>query len=137
MKLTQKELAGKLNELESRYKTAKAEADRVPELQNELKQANDKIASLEKEAENQKEASAPAITEEDAQKTADLLAERGLLPEEQKQAFATSIVEDPSGLVDSIEKIASFATAAQMGEADGDAPLGGEELDPIAAFALG
>lgn len=135
MKINPEKLGQKLDELETQYKTAKAEADRVPGLESELKTANDKIAALE---ETQKNASAPAISQEDASKVAELLTERGILPAEQKQAFASSIAEDPAQLVDSIEKIANFATAAQMGDAAGDSmPLGAQsELDPIAKFAL-
>ena len=141
MKLTQEQMTAKLAELESEHKKVKEAADRVPQLEQELGEANDKVASLNKQIEeNEKTASekAPAISEELALKTAGLLVDRGLLKSEQKEAFASQIAEDPSQLCDSIEKIAEFAAATQMGEASNDdsALKVAEELDPIAKFAL-
>lgn len=140
MKMTSEKLQSKLAELETEYNKVKTAADKVPQLEKELATAKTKIASLTSENEQNKKAAAkavPAITEEQASKTADLLVDRGLLKSEQKEAFASQILEDPSQLCDSIEKIAEFATAAQMGEpGEGSVLKTAAELDPIARFAM-
>jgi predicted nucleic acid-binding Zn-ribbon protein len=130
----------KLTELEAEYNRVKTAADRIPALEKELQDANSKVASLTKQVEENKKAAAaqvPSITEEQALKTAGLLVERGLLKSEQKEAFASQILEDPSQLCDSIQKIAEFATAAQMGEPGDNSNLKvASDLDPIARFAM-
>lgn len=133
-------MKAKLAELEAEYTRVKTAADRVPGLEQELQDSKKKVASLTSQLEENKKAAAnqaPALTEAQASKTADLLVERGLLKAEQKEAFASQILEDPSQLCDSIEKIAEFATAAQMGEAaDSGTFKVAQELDPIARFAM-
>lgn len=135
-----KNTQGKLNELEAEYIKMEKTAALVPQLEKQLKDANDKIARLTQEVEENKKAAsetASPITREQAMKTAELLTDRGLLRSEQKEAFATSILDDPSQLCESIEKIAEFATATQMGEpGDSGSIKVAEELDPIAKFAL-
>jgi hypothetical protein len=135
------QVQAKLAELEAEYNTVKKEAARVPGLEKDLAEANRKVAALTTQvAATQKaaEAKAPALTEEQALKTAGLLVDRGLLKSEQKEAFADQIREDPSQLCASIEKIAEFAVAAQMGEPDESGfAMKVAELDPIARFALG
>lgn len=129
----------KLAELEEEHNKVKVAAARVPELERQLEAANSKIASLQGELDaNKKEASAkaPVLTEEQANKTAELLVERGFLDANQKEAFASQIIEDPSQLCGSIEKVASFVVASQIGEPGDDGQKVAATLDPIARFAM-
>ena len=103
----------------------------IPTLQNQVKIGQQKVAELEKTAEQKQ-----AALRSEMEKLADLWVDRGILKSEKKAALVDMIVNDPSKGLPALEKIASQAGAVQFGNPSGDSVLE-QQVDPIVAWATG
>jgi len=103
----------------------------IPSLQQKLGISEQKVAELEKTAEQKQ-----AALRSEMEKLADLWVDRGILKSEKKAALVDMIVNDPSKGLPALEKIASQAGAVQFGNASGEAVLD-QVSDPIVRWATG
>lgn len=111
-------------------------AEEVPGLRSKVAALETTNATLAKQAEDLK-----ANLRTKVEKFASRLVEHGSLTEGKKAEFITALVNDPTQVVEVMEKLASDSSAIQLGsgiDPDNSAKTAGDDAkDPIVQWAMG
>jgi polyhydroxyalkanoate synthesis regulator phasin len=107
------------------------QAEQVPELKQKVATLASQNASMLKSANDLSSSLAARV-----EKFADRLVEHGTLNKEHKTAFVEAVRQDPTQIVDVMEKLASQSSIQEIGQG-GKAASSEKTTDPIVQFAMG